>query len=1468
MSDRPPNPLSRKLRLVGVVLIAVAIGLAALYAAWRIRRESLVRGALAEGTAAYEQGDWNVARRMLGRYLAAHPDDVDVLVKYARAQLRVRPLPIEAVRQAIAAYRQILRNDTEHDEAFKRLALLYESTANYAELELVAQTRAAAVPDDPAATLVEARALIFRRRPDEARQRLESLLARLESRPDLCEPLAEASVMLSALAVESVPAGGDSAREDEARRVLDRALERCPREALPLLQRAALPRLLARQAVRDPDPAALEVARRDLEAAEGLTLNDPRLHLALCEEWLTHREYERARAQLETARGQSQESLEPFVVDPDDWTAACFRLGARLALLTSDPAGGQLARDILARLADRPQRVDVLPQVVELLLAANALDEARAALDAFVDATQAMTGRPELAEQTAYLRALVARGAGKPYEVITLLEPLAGRPGDRAPAIRGLLAEAYARTGQGGRLVQSLGGDNATLRRNPAVAKAVVRAALERGDLERARAILSAAASEAESDLELRVLKLGVEMGVAMQEGASEALARLSSELDALVAAHPRRADLRVLRAGLAERRGDPAAAEAELLAAGADVDEPLAATLPLARLYARLERLDDAEVVLRAACERFVDRPAGWIALSDLLADQRRVDEARAVLARARAAQTQPESVQQVVAAQALLEFREGQRAAGVALLREQVRQDPGDAGARAMLLGVTEVLADDESAQRLVDELKQIEGESGLQWRLHQARLWLTMRDWQARQAEAEKLLKACLEADPRWVLPALVLGGLYERVGDPVNAELVYANAFRVSGATEPADRLLALYQRQRRFSDAREVLTRLERRMGEEALGTRRLLVALGEGQLAEAIQELELKAAGAERDPSDLLRLASLNYARSRDARRALELADQAAQAGADPTEVARVRAWVLREDGRDGEGAAVLDELIAQHPKPEAYLLRANYNAAAGRHEAAQRDYEALAGLVEGPYGPAILGEYHAQRGELDVAIGIWQDALVRDPNALPIKRGLTKALLKRGAPGDREQAQRLLSELQSALPSDTDLLWVAAAERASAGTPEAAGEAQELLRRAVKAPPASLEVHRGLCQTALGLGDFAVARELAVAALRSFPGDPALLTMRARAELELGELATAEQIVRPMLADRAVSLEVLELAADLAMRRGDQATLTRVLGSVLAHLDGAGNVEAGQVVAARVRIALGRLDEARTALEEFLAGEDGRESVAARVLLADVLRRQREWTAAASQLDDAAALDPAFPPMLATRVALLVDQERFDELGALVDSAAVASAPVSVQLTAASALAGSPGHLPRAIRAVERATQADPQATAAWGLLGELRYQQGDAAGAEQAFREVLRRDPRQPDALNNLAWIIAEQHGGSDEAVRLVQQAISQRPDSADFRDTLGFVLARLGRLEEARAEFRRCLEMLPRQPGARTRALLRLAQVSADLQDWGGLRTALSELDELERQRPLLGPDERRQVEELAGRAAQGR
>ena len=89
--------------------------------------------------------------------------------------------------------------------------------------------------------------------------------------------------------------------------------------------------------------------------------------------------------------------------------------------------------------------------------------------------------------------------------------------------------------------------------------------------------------------------------------------------------------------------------------------------------------------------------------------------------------------------------------------------------------------------------------------------------------------------------------------------------------------------------------------------------------------------------------------------------------------------------------------------------------------------------------------------------------------------------------------------------------------------------------------------------------------------------------------------------------------------------------------------------------------------------------------------------------------------------------------------------------------------------------------------------------------------------YEAVLALAPRNPRALNNLAWLMLA--GNSDKAVELAERALSVAPDDANVHDTVGWALVESGQIQRGIVFLRRALQGRPKDREIATRLTVAL-------------------------------------------------
>jgi len=104
-------------------------------------------------------------------------------------------------------------------------------------------------------------------------------------------------------------------------------------------------------------------------------------------------------------------------------------------------------------------------------------------------------------------------------------------------------------------------------------------------------------------------------------------------------------------------------------------------------------------------------------------------------------------------------------------------------------------------------------------------------------------------------------------------------------------------------------------------------------------------------------------------------------------------------------------------------------------------------------------------------------------------------------------------------------------------------------------------------------------------------------------------------------------------------------------------------------------------------------------------------------------------------------------------------------------------------------GDVPRAEDTLKRTINLDPANTDAYGMLGQLLYQQGRLDDGRREFEKITERQPKNIAALTMVA-IITRRQGKPDEAIRRYEEILTIDPDAVLAANNLAYLYAETGR------------------------------------------------------------------------------
>jgi tetratricopeptide (TPR) repeat protein len=120
-----------------------------------------------------------------------------------------------------------------------------------------------------------------------------------------------------------------------------------------------------------------------------------------------------------------------------------------------------------------------------------------------------------------------------------------------------------------------------------------------------------------------------------------------------------------------------------------------------------------------------------------------------------------------------------------------------------------------------------------------------------------------------------------------------------------------------------------------------------------------------------------------------------------------------------------------------------------------------------------------------------------------------------------------------------------------------------------------------------------------------------------------------------------------------------------------------------------------------------------------------------------------------------------------------------------------------------------KAIDTADKLSSSNEEKENIFFLRGAMYERQKKYDLAEAEFRKALKLNPESAAAANYLGYMLADRNTRLTEALELIQKAVAAEPTNGAYLDSLGWVLYRLNRLDEAAEQLLRSLERGSRDP-----------------------------------------------------------
>ena len=1329
-----------------LVMGLIVLGVTA-YGLRQWRRSGRAERGLALGNTAYKEHRWEEAARNLGRHLAVVQDDVPTLLKYADAQLNIRPLKRNNFQQAIAAYRTVLRVARDNSEAAVKLTALYLGVGMPGEAELIAKRHLGRVSDlqednkvgtqtnqDPELRRILAVALARQRKFDEAAAELKSIIAESPDRILAYETLGQ----LTEQRPENFP--------DPPAYWFNEAVKNNPSSALAYIIRAGF-HLRSNNRTQ---------ASTDLDQAEKQDLSDTVVRLRLAREFISANALDKAEEHLAVVQ-----TTEPA-------NQALWQNWAEVALKSQSHAKMQKVADRgLKELSSQPW--DFMPTAAELFIRSGQYDRA-------ADCINQLRQKDIAPATTAYLEGLVADGQGRLYDAVRCWRR-AMQLGNKSPRIRLALASALSRSGDSQSALRQLrtlvsewpnsfDGHLALARRLAQTgnwAEAVQQARI-------AREITPQSLDAVFLYIQARIKSLAENQ----TQKDSPIWQNIKQQLTALENATNGALEVKLLQFQLAMQQGN--FTDADVLVTELKRAHPVQIKVAMAEvgLLDAQERKDQAILVLDNIVKQFpkATEPVRYLATS--LAQEGEYEKCEAVIKNALARIEQPIARRQLSLLLAQIYAQCGRRDDGYQLLNSLAQKMPNDIPITRRLLRCEQVVNNLEQAQQLVNDIKSLEGEDGWQWRYEQARILFAQDSFKDRYPQIVSLLKENLLANPDDQASRLLLARAYERAGELRLAVSTYDEALNRS----PQDiriivpAVAALYKANE-YDRADEILRRAaNEKLFHPELKRWELQSHLRRGDLSSASGVLEDLLTDDPNNLAVLLSLARTKMWQNKFAE-AGELMDKLKiqEPSSLPVAVAQIDLNVRQ--GKSAEALLLCDEIVNKFGNASAYILRARTYAMLGQNDKAQKDFE-HATIIEPDNVEtwSAQSDFYRSTDHLDKAIAGIQKAMSLQPDNLGICKRAIPLLL---ASSDRDTVRKGKNTLDKALtsnPEDIQLRLYKARSQLAEGTAPAIENAAQILQKITEDQPKLSEPWVLLAEMALRREQPIKAMDIAFRGLVHQPNDKSLLLLKARVEAERSP--------------------VLAIPTLKALREADPNDAETVVLLARTYIAAAEPEKAVNLLRKQMSSCTGTLYERKIS-----------------IALAVALHKNGNTQEAQERFDSLYQSAPDDPSPLLAQAQLLKDDKLWSQLNQMVslwcrNHPEDSRTPITIYADLATAEDSQAKKIAEDL--LRRILARDPNSLPAMNTLAMLLQMTGRPAESTALYQQILTLQPDNVVAINNLAWTLCEEQGKHRQALKLAQRGLKIAPNYVDLIDTRGVIYYRLGQYDKAVQDFTRCLKLYP--------------------------------------------------------------
>ncbi|MBW8016040.1 MAG: tetratricopeptide repeat protein [Planctomycetes bacterium] len=1395
-------------KLLVVILIATMMLGVTAYGLRKWQKGQKSGLAYEKGIKAFDEHKWDEVASHLGRYISSNPEDIEMLHKYATAQMNRRPVGKSNINQAISAYRMILQVDNSEVEATKKISEMYLQMRLSGEAELIL-SKFPDIESNPDLGTLLAKAMALQKKFEDVVKEgvvkeegaVTKLNAIIKAHP---EHIPAYELMAQFVPYQLAGQMEDKTDEQKKKIILEQmekwindAVGKNPSSAKAYMMRADYRRRLNDREGFDSDLA--KVQEFEITAADDKLMLAKLLAIA--------GKLDEAEKILEDIAADDPRNLGMWV----SWVDLAKRTNSKDKVL-------KVVKN--ARKALERDPWDFMSTAAEVYLQCNKIEEAKECISKLKDKKMLPLA---VARFEAVLTDIDKKSG--PFESVKawreVIDLIFRTPGFSVPPKdRMSLALAYARADDSAAAVREM---SEILVDNPKywqahlwLAKNASRNGNFRKSAESAQRVIQLLPAHVEAKylyVQAQVQQLS-QLDPEASPPDPEAIKLQIAELEKI----PSMAiQAELLRFRMAIGKKDFEAAEKIADKLKSDYPDDIRAAMAMANLNLVQDKLDETIVLLEQMVKDFPKATDPVQYLVSILASKDQQERGIELLNEAIARNDNPAAKLNFSFILADFYLRWNRQNELYELLKalDLDEKHPKNIQIKTRLLMTQKFAKDPAAGQSIVDQIKAIVGENSWLWRYHQSRLWYLSEDFKSHYTEIVSLMKRNLLENPTDQASRLLLAGSYFKAGDVQVAFSMYREAFD----REPDNlkviipMVSALYQAGQ-FELADEIMSKVSAKtLQNPQLSRLKVDSHIRQGDYSTASELLRSSLLAISGSNSDKLTLAMLemeqkNYS---EAAKMLDgLKDTVSEPGFLRSVVAAQIQLSVQQNNYD-EAIRICDKLVEEDSVAASLLIRARMYYTIKNNERALVDYNmAIQKEPENSDTWVARSRFYASTNEMQKAIDDMVKAIsVGETNlakALSLVKSIQEAtedtsdalsdaetdvkkqkntlvqiqrqtillMLSSGIEDAVNKGRELLAKALTENPGEVELMMINARLLFSRGTVPSRNESAEILVEITRKTSSNVEAWSLLGQIALARQQYDKAIAYAQRGLLSRPNDRRLMLLKARGESGRSPafaIATLKALydLDPANLDNAIYL------ADTYSQSEQTRKAVELLEAQLKKIEDEQDSLRCRVALAQARYRDGKTEQAAKDFALLMESKDV--SVVTLATYTNLLLGSRDYEECFKQVSDWIAKNP---------------EDSLEAIG------------VIERLVNASA--GNDKVMKLAISTFEKIIEGHPDAPNALQGMAVLYQMVEQNDKAISLYERVHDIRPDDLIVLNNLAWAYCQEKGNYQQALEMANRGLKKAPEYIDLIDTRGFIYSKLGQFDKAIIDFQKCLELYP--------------------------------------------------------------